>query len=95
MMINEKLSHACVLRMTFFVAFGAILCYNKNRLKCINMCFNKFYKFLRTLKRSKKGMVIDMPHISLYTWIFYFFIYAFYRMVQRRFLTPRLYTENL
>lgn len=77
MMINEKLSHACVLRMTFFVAFGAILCYNKERLKCTNMCFNKFYKFLRTLKRSKKGMVIDMPHISLYTWIFYFFIYAF------------------
>ena len=27
--------------------------------------------------RYTKGMVTDMPHLSLYTWIFYFFIYAF------------------
>ena len=27
--------------------------------------------------RYTKGMVMGMPHLSLYTWIFYFFIYAF------------------
>ena len=27
--------------------------------------------------RYTKGMVMGMPHLSLYTWLFYFFIYAF------------------